>query len=175
VSRYGQVALALAARICGKKAIVVVAHRDKLHPLSRLAQRLGAEIEQVALPNHLVALRARADEIVASAEERGEGKGTYVHLPFGMEHPEIIQRLSESIATALPPSLATAPPRRLWLACGSGVILRALGSVWPKAKFGVVQVGKTIYDDICEGLDFTLHVAPERFAEPASEPPRSPR
>mmetsp|Transcript_12603 Transcript_12603/g.27015 ORF Transcript_12603/g.27015 Transcript_12603/m.27015 type:complete len:123 (+) Transcript_12603:365-733(+) len=87
---------------------------------------------------------------------------------------EIIQRLSESIATALPPSLATAPPRRLWLACGSGVILRALGSVWPKAKFGVVQVGKTIYDDICEGLDFTLHVAPERFAEPASEPPPFP-
>ena len=65
----------------------------------------------------------------------------------------------------MPDELIQDPPQRLWLVCGSATILRALHRLWPKTHMLIVQVGRTVWEDLRQGIphelcvkDFTLLV-----------------
>ena len=167
---YAQVALAVAAQRLGKQGTAAVAMERPMSDLTRFAQSLGAKVLEKRRPNFMKAVKAMAEEYVATKEAR-EGPNAVELLPFGLQSEEYIDMLAGAVRRALPQSLVDDPPRRVWLACGSGVILRALHRVWPTTFFFPIQVGKQIYDDIVEGIRHKIFKAPEKFYEDALWPP----
>lgn len=185
---FAQVALALSARATGKRAIVFV--RDgPLTSATRAARDAGARIVRPRGKKRLRDLREAAAEF--AARENAAARATEV-MPFGLQSEELIAGLAAGIREAframdadsdISPAgqdstdvgdPAAFEPARVWLAVGSGVILRAVHRVWPRAKYMCVQVGKEIYPDILEDaasglppIDHEVLVAPEHFAEPA--------
>ena len=65
-------------------------------------------------------------------------------VPFGLDDVIFIEHLTEELRIAL---RGKKEPKRCWLACGSGVLLRCLAAVWKETEFCVVTVGKTFYAD----------------------------
>jgi hypothetical protein len=148
---YAQLALALSAQACGKRAVVFTAARRQLAARTQQAAAAGAKI--VPVPHgYMSVLNARAREYCASSGAR--------LLPFGLDTPPFIAALAEYAA-----SLALAP-REVWCVAGSGVLCRALQIAYPAAEFHAVQVGHLPAVGAAR-----LHRAPERFEQPARHPP----
>lgn len=105
-------------------------------------------------------------------------------VPFGVDDEVFGDALFNSIAEDVE---RLTPPRRVWVAVGSGCVLKALMKVWPDAVFATVEVGKFL---TWEGLReppgevwrnnpiaipratsvdgrLTVYHHPSRFAEPA--------
>lgn len=70
-------------------------------------------------------------------------------IPFGVESEEFRSALVANIRRALPTDFVA--PRRVWLAVGSGTLLRALGVIWPQTEFMAVRVGKNVWEDQFDG------------------------
>lgn len=153
---FAQIALAAAARACGKKATVIVAGRKVRHSRTKLAAELGAEIVEVAKAGYLAVVQKRA-------RDEAEARGAYL-VPFGMDDEMFVDAIA-SVARELPGD----PPSEVWSVAGSGVLTRALQRAWPDASFHAVQIGKD--PDIGNA---TLHVAPEKFEDDATDPPPFP-
>jgi len=152
---YAQLALAYAARDCGKSATYFVAERRELHPLTREAQEAGAKIVQVPA-GRLSVVQARARTYA--------GDVGALFYPLGFDVPEFHQGL-----VALAKSLPIRPPREVWATAGSGALSRALQSAWPDAQHHAVRIG--FQPDIGRAR---LYVAPEAFGDTAAEPPSFP-
>ena len=80
-------------------------------------------------------------------------------MPFGLRFPGFVKLLSKQIIKAIPPNIfdVNRDDIRIWLVAGSGAILNSLYKVFPKATFVVVQVGRTIFDDVIEQDRTTLY------------------
>lgn len=65
-------------------------------------------------------------------------------VPFGLDDVIFIEHLTEELRITL---RGKKEPKRCWLACGSGVLLRCLAAVWKTTFFCVVTVGKVFYAD----------------------------
>jgi hypothetical protein len=151
---YAQVALAYAAKACGKRATIFVAQRAVLHPHTAAAAAAGARIVQVPVGYlTVVTARARAYCAVSGA----------TLLPFGLDTPDF-QRGLVDIARALPIT-----PREVWTVAGSGALTRALQAAWPSANFTAVRIGAQ-----CDVGRARLLRAPEAFERPAEHPPPFP-
>lgn len=135
---YAQVALSYCCRELERKATVFTAGTTT-SDMSRLAQSFGGHI--VGVPGNLEATQARADAYVRQDATRR------CLLPFGVESEEFRAALVENVRRALPRALVDRAPSRVWLAVGSGTLLRALGCVWPTSKFMPVRVGKNVWED----------------------------
>lgn len=160
---YAQVAIAYCARACGKRATIFTL--PEMSYLSSKAKEYGAKIRYVGDNSSLHQARAAAKEYcLATGAEL---------LPFGLEDDRLIRDLSDRIRQAWP---AEYKPKRIWLAVGSGMILRALKLVWPTGvTFLCVQVGKCIYEDVLQQIgSYIIHIAPEEFWEGAVSPPPYP-
>lgn len=84
--------------------------------------------------------------ILAILQDQALKEGRYEDyvLPFGLDN--VI--FNEHFTTALRIATANIPePRRCWLACGSGVLLRCLATIWKHTIFCVVTVGRKIFLD----------------------------
>lgn len=160
-----QVALAYTARLWRKKAVIFLnANSDHAmdQPLVKMAHKLGAEI-RLGVRGEYVSLR--------QAEERAQN---YVSAepslrylsPFGMRkdrgHP-IFELFRSVLMEAL--CFVQAPPKRMWLVSGSGFIMDVLHSIWPQTKFMIVQVGKKIWQEVLDGKNYELFIAPQKFSE----------
>lgn len=150
---FAQIALAASCRAAGKRATVVVAGRKHRHPRTQLAEQLGAEIVEVEKGGYLTVIQKRARDLAAE-------RGAYL-VPFGMEDELFIAAMAE-IARGLPGP----PPAEVWCVAGSGVLSRALQRAWPDAAHHAVQIGKEP-----EVGAARLWVAPEKFEDPAGDPP----
>ena len=145
-----QTALASVAKDLGKRATIFVAARAKLHPRTLEAARLGAKVVPVR-PGYLSVVQARAKDYARSNSAR--------LVPFGVDLPEAITRLSEAaLATGLDPD-------EVWCAAGSGVLARALAKAWPRARRHVVQVGRALAREDVAGA--TIHIYPRPFSDVA--------
>lgn len=125
-----QLALATVAAKLKKKATIVVAKRQQMHPRTRQAKELGANIVQVS-PGYLTVVQKRSREYVL-------GNPGARLLPFGLNVPEAVAILA---ACAQETKLK---PDEVWCAGGSGVLARALAFAFPKANRYVVQVGHAL-------------------------------
>lgn len=150
---FAQIALAASCRAAGKKATVVVAGRKHRHPRTQLAEQLGAEIVEVDKGGYLTVIQKRARDLAAE-------RGAWL-VPFGMEGEQFIDAIA-AVARELPGP----PPAEVWCVAGSGVLSRALQRAWPDAAHHAVQIGKAP-----EVGKAKLWVAPEKFEEPAQQPP----
>ena len=153
---FAQIALAAACRGAGKKATVVVAGRKVPHIRTQMAAQLGAEIITVEKGGYLTTVQKRAAELA-------ESRGAYL-VPFGMED-EIFIDVIAKVAS----SLEGPAPTEVWCVAGSGVLSRALQRAWPDAEHHAVQIGR----DPDVG-DAKLWKAPEKFEDPAQDPPPFP-
>jgi hypothetical protein len=116
ISPRQQVALAYAARLSGKKAVIFIPKSNVMTPLSSLASALGAKMKRVS-PGYLKSLQREAERYV---QLKKGGSETIELLPFGLHSDEFIDMLAGHIKAALPTEHLETPPSRLWLVAGSG-------------------------------------------------------
>lgn len=167
-----QVALAYAAALCKKKAVIFLNTycKGQKPPLVQLAEALGATIH-LPDPNS----RGRTlEETQKDATAYANGAPDRHILPFGLRGKKGEPNF-DLFREALVESLRGAPPpSRLWLVAGSGFLLDVLHSIWPETKYMVVQVGKRVWPDQLEDKNAQLFEAPEGFGDTAlSQPPYS--
>ena len=168
-----QVALAYAAALCNKKAVIFLNTycRGEKPQLVLLAESLGAVV-------HFPDPESRGrtlEETQTAARVYAYADSKRHLLPFGLRgkpgEPNF-ELFKEALLDCL--KEASAPPRRLWLVAGSGFLLDVLHSIWPETKYMVVQVGRRIWPDQLENKHHELFIAPEGFGERALlQPPYS--
>lgn len=81
-------------------------------------------------------------------------------LPFGLDDEGYTKLLAERIKISWGKKHK---PKRLWHTIGSGTLLKAFKIVFPDCKFMLVKVGKKIWPDQVQGIEYELFEAPEKF------------
>jgi len=168
---YAQIALALAAKVTGKRGTLFLERKEPRHPFTQKAAQLGATIRELYPRAPLKAVQQAAQDYVGRRDERT------ILLPFGLHSTEFIDLLYENVKIAIQkthPELLADPPKRMWLVVGSATILSALHKLWPSTHFLCVQVGMKIWDDLVENKKHTIYVAPEKFYEKSLRVPPYP-
>ena len=150
---FAQVALAAAAADTGNRATIFVAARKQLHPRTQAAQLAGATIIEVE-HGYLSHVQAKAK---AHCDETGAQ-----YVTFGLDDPAYL----DAIAAIARDDTGIDEPAEVWTVAGSGMLTRALQQAWPNATFHAVQIGQE--PDVGRA---TLHKAPEKFEQPARQPP----
>lgn len=154
VQGYAQVALAHAARRCGKVATVFCAARRDEHPRTLMARKAGAQIHAVR-PGYLSVVRCRAAGYTVTHGA--------VLLPFGLDCEAMIMGIAE-LALGL-----GVVPTEVWSVAGSGTLTRGFQRAWPQARFFAVRIGCAPNAGRAAVLD-----APERYEQSAKKPPPFP-
>jgi hypothetical protein len=128
---HAQLGLAHACKDRKRKAVVYTFQREAqgLHPVSKRAKTLGADIRDIRSGGQSV-IEAHAKQYC------GDNTGACL-LPFGCDDPIIIGAIKEA-ALSIP--LETAPTE-VWCTASSGVLSRGLQAAWPAAKHYAVRVG----------------------------------
>lgn len=152
---YAQLAGAISAAAVGKRWTVFIAERSRWHPLTEAAAVNGARIVEVP-HGRMSVVQARAREYAA---EHGA-----LHYPLGFDVPEFHALLLQLVR-----SLPIAEPPQVWATAGSGALTRALQAAWPSAEHFAVRIGMPPDPGRAR-----LFIAPERFEDPAKEPPPFP-
>lgn len=143
-----QTALAVTARLMGKRATLFIAKRQQPHPRALMAKQWGAKIFQVS-PGYLAVAQARARLYCADT-------GATL-APFGMDTPEALQAIAAA-ATA-----TGQDPDEVWCAAGSGVLARALAVAFPRARRMAVQIGRDVSREEVAGAQIFKH--PLKFGQ----------
>lgn len=125
-----QIALASVAKRLGKRAIVMVAKRKNLHPYTKKARELGANIIEV---DH-----GYLSNVQAKARKTAE-QFNYQYLEWGADYPEARRSIAETMR-AITKKLGKEPDE-VWCAVGSGTLFRGICTGTNKAKVKGVQVG----------------------------------
>jgi hypothetical protein len=125
---YAQLALAYVCKDLGKKAIIYVPDSDEKTELTQQSEALGAEINQVPM-GMLTVINKRA------RDRQGLGWDKTMCLPFGLDHPIIVQTIANFAKGLL------IEPKEVWSVMSSGVLSRGLQMAWPNAKFNIVMTG----------------------------------
>ena len=160
-----QVALAYAAALCNKKAVIFLNTycKGEKPQLVRLAESLGAVIHFPDPKSHGRTLKdTQAD---ATAYAAADSKRHI--LPFGLRGAPGEPNFDLFKEVLLDCLRGATAPSRLWLVAGSGFLLDVLHSIWPETKYMVVQVGKTVWPDQLENKNHQLFIAPEGFGDRA--------
>lgn len=132
----GAFALSVVCSYYHKKAVLYIVGNNT--HTTRMAKQLGASV--------LTKFRS-----VDAAERRlmrdyPPHKGTII--PFGMLDSTFQEHLISAFIEAWPKSHQ---PRRVWIACGSCVILRALAAALPpNTVYCIVQVGVSVWPDVLD-------------------------
>lgn len=118
------------------------------------------DIRLFSLPFYQV--QELAEEYVSESTER-------MIVPFGIEDELYISLLQKSIKKDpnIQEYLST-EPKRLWLAVGSGVLLKVLMDIFPNTEFHCVQVGKSLK---FQNKRIITYWSPEKFSQPATITP----
>jgi len=132
----GQVALAHSAALLGKLGTSFVAGRQRESKATQLARRLGGNVIGVH-PGYMTVRTARAREYTNKRNKARPGSTKLFEL--GVDDPDFEKSLLKELKLAIPKGFRK--PRRVWVAVGSGLLMRVLGQLWPDAKLIGVQMG----------------------------------
>jgi len=158
---YAQVAMAIGAKLYNKRATVFLSKNDYYTTLR--AMQYGCQVK--LLPG------ASLKEMQAAASKYAQENGCHL-AEFGFDTKEFKELLFKNLTTALQGVLPTNEiTNRIWVVAGSATLLNVLYKLFPKAKFGVVQVGKKIWPDQIEPDRTELYIAEDEFYESARMPP----
>lgn len=158
---WAQVALSIGCQLYDKKATVFMTRNDYSTNLKALAY--GCNI--VTMPNKTI------KELQEAGSEYVKNKNAKL-LPFGFDSKEFCDELYLRLIESI--DLDVHFSNTIWLVAGSATLLSVLYKVFPKAKFGVVQVGKKIWPDQIQPNRTTLYIAPETFYQDARTKPPYP-
>lgn len=162
---YGQVAMAYACHLIGLECHLFIESLEQRTLMTMEAASFGAILHEIRpTDSHRVTLLNLYEQAKQFADDNEDAM--FVNL--GLDDDQYIEELAEAIRRA---TTKISPPRRIWLAVGSGVILRALAKVFPNTEFMIVQVGKDIYSKILEGLKYKIFKSKIPFKEPTRNMP----
>jgi hypothetical protein len=165
---FAQVALALSCQKFGKRATIFLCGRK-----NRITRFLSSMDHVKLIFPYANLKRTQASATIYYYRCREEGKKIML-MPFGFSSPEFCTSLKNNILANLPPSLISNPPKRMWLAAGSGTLLKCLSAIFPNTYFLVVRVGKHIPQECLEPERMRLFISDEYFSSPALQPPPYP-
>lgn len=157
-SGYGQVAVAWCCREVKLPCTIYVAGRSEF---TRLAESYGARI--ISLP-----LSTKISEL----ERRARSHRDAYFLPYGLADEDYISALADNMKQNFDLNF-----KRIWVVAGSCTIALALREAFPDAHLNLVRVGLQIWPDLQKRLNrekISIYAAPERFYEPARNPPPYP-
>lgn len=167
---FAQVALAIAARHYGKRATIVMTRND--YWTNKRAKKFGGNHFKIILGKGSLKDLGKVAEKYVKRRNAQAGREVAYILPFGLESDEFIQELADNIREAAKDTdISLDTTQRVWVTGGSATLYKALCRVFPHAKFGIVQVGRTIWPDMLDQSRTTLYVAPEQFYHDAVDPP----
>ncbi len=152
-SGVAQVAMGIISKHYGRKAYMYSSGPDTM--LTARAKSYGVKI-----------IKCGDLENCQKAATNFNNKNT-VLLPFGLNDPVFIYYLAHAINMVK----GNINPKRLWLVCGSGVLLHTLYYVFPTTYFLGVQVGKTIWPDEIDPCRTRIFIHPQGFIEDANDMP----
>lgn len=160
---FGQIGLAYAAKLLGKKATIFVQDygRDDTVQTKR-ARTLGATIKG-PYRKTITELKKIASSYIKASPNRAWGLAT------DSRESDAVLLLSAQIRAAFDASVKTRKslrtnPGRVFVVGGTAIIYTALKRAMPDKKFVIVQVGKKIWDDqVFEGDE--VFVSPYKFNE----------
>jgi hypothetical protein len=133
---FAQVAVAVAANMTGKVGTVFIADRAKETPATQLARKLGGNLKPVR-PGYMTVIKKRSHDYVD--QRNHEEPGSTRLFALGGDDPVFESTLLSELRKAVPAGFRI--PKRVWVAVGSGVLLRVIGQLWPKAELLGVVVG----------------------------------
>ena len=159
-SGYAQIALAYCCYLTKKKAVIFTNTRTNLTKFA-----MSFTIELYEINGTLETISKKANEYYL------KNKNNSYLIPFGLHDDLYKNNLIKNMKSALPSGIN---PKRIWIVAGSATILNVLYKIFPKTYFMVVQVGRTIWDDLLDKKRTTLFVSKERFNDIAIEQPPYP-
>jgi hypothetical protein len=164
---FAQIALAIGAKLTGKKATLFVAKSRPMTKQTMQAIRLGANVIECRPNAPLREVREKAAAYIA--------KSGAASAKLGFDDTVFKDALKRNIAEAVKGTELENrdKARRFWVVGGSAVLARLMYEIFPKSKFNVVQVGKLI-DELLDYSKSKLYVAPEKFYDDARETPPYP-
>ncbi len=154
---YAQIAMAIGAKLAGKRATIFVSKGD-YYPTLR-AMQYGCEVKVIR--------NASLKQLQEEARRYSQKTKSFL-LEFGFDTSNFKEQLLSNIREAFHDVLDTSSiEKRVWVVAGSATLLNVLYEIFPKAQFGVVQVGKKIWPDQIQSQRTRLEVAQEEFYESA--------
>jgi len=153
---YGQVAAAYCCKQIGLLCTIFLPETFPRTHMTNLAIELGANVVDIC--GH-----PTVGKLTNNAAKYSSDNSFRKLLNVGLDDPDFIQALSDNINI----NKGNINPNRMWLAAGSGTLLRALHKVFPNCHFCVVQVGRHIYSDILKGINHTIYKCSQSFKENA--------
>ena len=170
---YAQIALAYCCKLTKTKAVLflnkpnikIYTESNKLTNLTKYA------ISQKTVELHEINNGSIKNlELEASKYNIQNAHNSYI-LSFGGYEKMYMKYLEKNIISAMSKNIN---PKRLWIVAGSATILNVLYKIFPKTYFMVVQVGRTVWDDLLDKKRTTLFVSDERFNDIAEKQPPYP-
>lgn len=156
---YGQVATAWCCDQAGLRCTIFLSRKYPRTVMTQEAINFGAYIVDVGSCNGHAGNKILSKRAKTYASEDPSRK----LINIGLDDADFIQALADSIIICK----GNIKPKRIWVAGGSGVLSRALAKAFPSVELCIVQVGRKIYPDILEGLNYKLFSSPERFESDA--------
>jgi hypothetical protein len=159
---FAQLALAYACADFGLQATVVTAKRQQRHPNTAMAASLGAHIIECQ--------PGRLSQVEKVGRDYAEENGALL-IPLGLADPRVEERQEETARElAAAAEAENIGLTNVWCAVGAGMLARALGRAFPHCRIHAVAVGRVPRPgDLPPGCE--LHIAPEKFEEPAKRRP----
>lgn len=167
-----QLALAYSAKVTGKKVTLFMSKLNKRTPLTNRALSYG-NVKLIEKPGDFKILGPMAEKYTQNVK-REKGDDYVELLPLGFNNEQFLEIMASQIVKALPKRLKKYPPKRIWVAAGSGLLANVLYRVFPDSKILLVQVGKTIWPDMYDQSRSKLYVSEESFYTWAKEQPPYP-
>jgi len=154
---FGQVATAWCCRQVGLRCTLFLPYTNPRTVMTEQAISYGANIIDVS-DNRYVSTIMLEERV---AQYMKESPPTTKFIKLGLDDPGFVTYLAEGIKESWHSPL----PRRIWLAGGSGVLARALAKAFPGVRLFIVQVGRELYVDMLDGIDYVKFVNPQPFPE----------
>lgn len=165
-----QVVIAYSASVVNKKATIFTWKHEQRHPLTERASKYKNS-KIIEYKKDLTELTILAEAYKDSVNLK-KSKNYAEHFKLGFNNINYIVELAEGLRRAISPELIKNPPKRIWIAAGSGTIFKILYVVFPNTHINIVQVGKTIWDDMIIKERTTLYKSDEYFYDDAKiQPP----
>jgi hypothetical protein len=159
-----QVALAAVGNKEGKKVTLFTAVRRELHPYTKKAIELGAEVVQVKY--------GYLNVVQAAAKKYAQEQGAYL-VPFGLDTPEAVAAIAAITMDVLEEAGGV---EHIWCAVGSGTLLKGihLGTQGTNIQIHGVWVGKEPSQEIAKLDRITLYPYDKPFDKNARITPPFP-
>ena len=156
---YGQTATSWCCKEVGLACTIFLAKIRSQTKMTKEAIKFGANVIEIGNEdgyptNKVLSLKAQQ---YASKNENIK------LLELGLDDPDFIQEMANNIIA----NKGNINPKRIWCVVGSAVLVRALHKAFPETEFCIVQVGRKIYPDILEGINYKLYISPEPFKQNA--------